>query len=72
MKRRQNRLESSVLSRLEAGLPLTRWQQARLHVQTACRHGWRLNASKAWFHVRGVLRVLSKRGARERRVPRTG
>jgi Zn-dependent protease len=58
MKPGRNRLQLSVLKRLEAGLAPTRWQQLRLHMLAAWRRGRRLNIQRLWYHVKGVLRVL--------------
>jgi Zn-dependent protease len=58
MKTRRTRLEIGILRRLEAGLPPTRWQQFRLHVQTMWRHGRALNIHKAWYHIKGVCRIV--------------
>jgi Zn-dependent protease len=55
-----NNLQRRVLRRLEAGLPLTRWQQFMLHLQTAARQLRRRRFSTLWFHGKGILRVLWK------------
>lgn len=58
MKTRRNQLQLSVLRRLEAGLPLTRWQQFRMHIQTMRRHGRTLDSRKMWYHIKGVFRIV--------------
>jgi Zn-dependent protease len=61
MKPKRNRLQRTVLKRLEAGLPPTCWQQVRLHLQTAWRNKRKQNARRLRFHFAGILRVFSRR-----------
>ena len=57
MKPRRNHLQQRVLQRLEAGLPPTRWQQFRLHLQTMVRQLRHRRFSTIWFHGKGVARI---------------
>ena len=61
MKPRRNRLQVSVLKRLEAGLPPTRSQRFRLHIQTVWRHRRNQNPHRIGFQLRGILRALFRR-----------
>lgn len=58
VKHKRNQLQLGVLKRLEAGLPPTRWQQLRLHLQTAWRRRYHWSIHSSWFHVKGVARVF--------------
>ncbi len=58
MKPRRNHLQQHVLQRLEAGLPPTRWQQLRLHLQTMMRQLRHRRFSTIWFHGKGVARIV--------------
>ena len=57
MKPPRNRLQQRVRQRLEAGLPPTRWQQFRLHLQTMVRQLRHRRFSTIWFHGKGVARI---------------
>ena len=65
MKPPRNRLQARVLQRLEAGLPLTRWQQFCLHVQMAWRHRRKQNIQRIMFHLRGMVRVFLQRNRKK-------
>ncbi len=53
-----NNLQWRVLQRLEAGLPMSRWQQFMLHLQTMARQLRRKRFSAIWFHSKGILRIV--------------
>jgi len=56
MKRKSNRLQERVLRRLDAGLPLTRWQRLQLHMQTFWKHRRKQNLHRLSFLAKGILR----------------
>ena len=58
MKTRKNRLQQSVLKRLEAGLPPTRWQRFCLHFLTVWRLRGKPKLQPIMFHLRSVARVF--------------
>ncbi len=62
------RLESDVLQRLEAGLPMTRRQCVSLHLFTASRKLARGEFHTVGFHLRGILRALFRYNHRCRKA----
>ena len=56
----RNNLQTRVLQRLDAGLPMTRWQQFMLHLQTLARQLRQKRFGTLWFHGKGIARILWK------------